>query len=355
MRCSNCSEENPSGRLFCRECGELLPTTDRTIENKTSLSSTGEADHRSSTASAIPSPSGVSNASGEADRRSSSASAIPSPSGVSNAREETDHRSSSVSTTSSPSGLPSPSLIERRTQANSYLYLSHKIWRVSYTADKPQMDIDPLQKAIVSGMKEYNMPMNVQVVDVITWENQAPEQRIRIQYNDDLYKIYTIWIGLKELGNFVHVEKWESVEDAPSPPDAELMWPKSTRLAVGIIVIGLLLLFAMDNIAFRLVGLAIVGYTGFALIHNQQYKQMIERYLEGIEDYRRKISTIFLSTLDTTRERMDDAVETVLKVVLEELYPQAELAKFSNRESEIRSEISDQFKVLAARAKESRQ
>lgn len=302
MQCPKCSTQNPSGSAFCQGCGEKLPMTN-TVGTKasqnTSFSAIGAAGRNSPTAY---------------------------------------------------SGFSG-----KHTQASSYLYLSHKIWRVSYTADKPAMDIAPLQKAIVTGMQEYNMPMDVRVVDVVTWENRAPEQRIRIQYNDDLYKIYTIWVGLKDLGNFVHVEKWESVEDAPNPPDSDLMWPKSMRLAIAIIVIGLLILFAMDNIAFRLAGLAIAGYAGYALYHNQQYKQTIDRYLEGIEDYRRKVSTIFLSTLDTTRERMDDAVETVLKAVLKELYPQAELTKTDNRESEIRSEISDQFKALAARAKESRQ
>ena len=258
-------------------------------------------------------------------------------------------------------------------ELTSYEILSQDTWRVSYTKNLPDISSERLLEEYKKELPRFQMPVDIDLIEVITPESNQPEKRVRIKHKNSPYDLLHIIIGLQDFGTFVYAQRWNCLIKEP-----EKLEPKKARrrlkevgsvvismLAAGAgIVLGLCVsvwLIGSELCFLPLVMSLVLGFVVFfkwqssqqAKIYNTEAKtyntridnewnNRFNRYMDEFVEYWSALDKAFLSQFDTTLFRLRDSAGVVTGIVLNNIYPQAQIGdaeKTINREDEARNQL----------------
>jgi hypothetical protein len=241
----------------------------------------------------------------------------------------------------------------------NYEVLSQTEWRVSFTEETPDVQIERLFEEFQKELPRYKTPVIPSVIDFST--ASGVEKRLLIKHQEPPYDMLHILIGLKNFGNFVYASEVDCLVKEPSPPTQKS--PK--RPSCLRVLLTLLVLYVIGSVMIGVIGVMSVmfgegagaaigmlvlafGFFGVVayLIKKFKDKQGIEKQWDDWrpiwESYWRNIQRIFLDQFDNTLFQLQDSTREIMNMLLQRMYPQAEGVKeekSTNNRDEIRKRM----------------
>lgn len=248
------------------------------------------------------------------------------------------------------------------TKMTNYELLSQTEWRVSFTEEAPDTQIDRLYEEVTKELPRYNTPVTPSIIDVTTPE--GTEKRLLIKHQNSPYDTLHILIGLRDFGTFVYASQWNCLVKEPERPSEKLKelpsptgcWP----IILGFIGIYITLVgladFGEGGWIFFLVGLGVVGSVVLYYKDEAKKKNAVKEWNESVQakrdkwipfwvDYWNNIQKAFLSDFDNTLFRLQDSTGVIMEIVLKRMFPQAEGVSKEEQSTNNREEIRKRMKA----------